>query len=106
MRLLRKISNWICVLLCCLLLWNPARTAAQTEVIPSGIQLLVIEGEGAINRLGQRATREPIGSLLDRDNPGAYRPLTNTSSVAADRSLNGATSAGDTRIDGPLASRN
>lgn len=71
MSLFREISNWICVLLSCLLLWDPARVAAQTEVVPSSIQLLVIEGEGAINRLGQRAAREPIVEVQDQNK----RPL-------------------------------
>ncbi|HWC00661.1 MAG TPA: hypothetical protein VG672_28335 [Bryobacteraceae bacterium] len=71
MKLLKETSNWISMLLSCLLLWNPASAAVQAEGVPSSIQLLVIEGEGAINRLGERAAREPIVEVQD-DN---RRPL-------------------------------
>jgi hypothetical protein len=60
MRLLRNRSNWISVLLSCLLLFRPSTVVAQTETVPTSIQVAVIAGEGAINGLNERTSNKPV----------------------------------------------
>ena len=71
MHRLRYTPKSMCVVLVCLLWLNPAN-AAQADAPPSSIELAVVQGEGALNGLGQRATQEPIVEVRDQNK----RPLT------------------------------
>jgi hypothetical protein len=70
MHRLRYTPKWMCVVLVCLLWLDPAM-AAQAEAQPTSLDLVVIQGEGALNGLGQRATQEPVVEVRDQDK----RPL-------------------------------
>ncbi len=74
----RSASKWMCVVLVCLLWLEPA-DAAQAGTQPSGLEVLVVQGEGALNSLGQRATLSPIVEVRDQNHhplPGAVVSFT------------------------------
>src|SRR5579885_3071831 len=76
MHRLRYTPKWMCVVLACLLWLNPA-IAAQADAPPSSIELTVLQGEGALNGLGQRATQEPVVEVRDQ----SKRPLSGAAVV-------------------------
>ena len=57
--------------LCCLLSWQLAFPAAFAQNLPARIDIVVIEGEGAVNNLRQRVTRDPVVRVEDEN----HRPV-------------------------------
>ena len=76
MHCLRYTPKWMWVVLVCLLWLNPA-IAAQADTPPTSIELTVVQGEGALNGLGQRATQEPVVEVRDQNK----RPLSGAAVV-------------------------
>jgi hypothetical protein len=73
---LRYTPKWMSVALVGLLWLEPA-LAAQAETPPSSLELVVVQGEGALNSLGQRATQNPIVEVRDQN----QRPLSGAAVV-------------------------
>jgi hypothetical protein len=63
--------RWLCIVLTALLLVPPAPMAAQAGAAQPGaaslLNIVVIEGEGAINNIRQRTAREPIVQVEDEN---------------------------------------
>jgi len=52
--------------LLCLLLTCPVQSSSQqTSPLPARLDIVVVEGEGAINNVSQRVTREPVVQVED-----------------------------------------
>ena len=61
------------LLLTCLIAMQPVLGAASQQA-PAGLNIVIIEGDGAINNIRQRTAREPIVQVVDENNnpvPGA-----------------------------------
>ena len=63
--------RWLCIVLTALLLVPPAPMAAQAGAAQAGaaslLNIVVVEGEGAINNIRQRTAREPIVQVEDEN---------------------------------------
>ena len=57
--------------LCCLLSFQLQFPAAFAQTLPTRIDLVVMEGEGAINNVRQRVTRDPVVRVEDEN----HRPV-------------------------------
>ena len=55
------------LLLTCLMAAQPALCAASQQA-PAGLNIVIVEGDGAINNIRQRTAREPIVQVVDENN--------------------------------------
>jgi len=56
-------SAWLCLLLAC-----PTEILAQRDAaVPAQLNIVVVEGEGAINNVSQRVAREPVIRVEDEN---------------------------------------
>lgn len=68
---LKLIKQFLPLGLCFSLSFNPMIPGALAQTFPSQINLLVVDGEGAINNLRQRVARDPIVKVEDEN----HRPV-------------------------------
>src|SRR5689334_3779718 len=63
----------------CLLIsqWTLTPLKAQETPPPAELNIVVVDGEGAINRIGQRSSRDPVIRIEDEN----HRPLTGAAVV-------------------------
>jgi len=68
-----RIKQALGFLLCCTLCWNAAPNARAEQNLPTGeLNIIIVEGDGAINNVRQRTTREAIVQVEDEN----HRPVT------------------------------
>jgi len=65
--LLRPKKSFSLGAFCCLLSWQLAFPAAFAQNLPTRIDIVVIEGEGAINNVRQRVARDPVVRVEDEN---------------------------------------
>src|SRR5579871_5558303 len=72
----RTLKNWLGWRLCFLAALS-FNISAQTEAVPTELNIVVLEGEGAVNHIRQRVTPEPKIRVEDE----AHKPLSGAAVV-------------------------
>jgi hypothetical protein len=67
----RRLEELLPLGLCCLLSFQLQVPAALAQTLPARIDLVVVEGEGAINNVHQRVARDPVVRVEDEN----HRPV-------------------------------
>src|SRR5215813_10997170 len=90
----RPNMTWLCIILSFLLVFPLSPIAAQPQAgTASLLNIVVVEGEGAINNIRQRTAREPIVQVEDENHKpvaGAFVTFTLPSNGASGSFANGA----------------
>lgn len=73
---LNNTQKWLCVMLACLLSLSPVN-GAQADTPPTSLEIVVVQGEGAIHKIGDREGEEPIVEIRDQNK----HPLTGAAVV-------------------------
>jgi hypothetical protein len=67
----KHLEGWLSIALCCAIYSQLPLPNASAQSLPSRIDIVVIEGEGAINNVHQRVARDPVVRVEDEN----HRPV-------------------------------
>ena len=65
------LEGWLSIALCCAIFSQLPLPTASAQNLPSRIDIVVVEGEGAINNVHQRVARDPVVRIEDEN----HRPV-------------------------------